>query len=243
MKPLIAIGALLVGAAAAAGGVTYFLASGPSSSLQGEEQAVTPNMPALASPGQGGELADLRDELRRLGTTVSQLQVEVAALRAATLREPLAADPEPGEEPLVTAALDPVRLEQQVLDVLAAEERRKEEQAELERIEREKQMAMRQAERIAERLSLAPSDQTLLANHLISAQDKRRQVMDQMRDSGFDRNAMRTTFEELNAWNTTELTRIFGPDIGGQIAEQTGNMGGRGGFGGGGRGGGGRGGG
>jgi len=240
MKSLIAIGLFLVLAAAAAGGVVYFLSSGPAVGSGGEDQAIRPGHPVAASPTNGSEIGDLRDELARLGSTVTQLQMEVAALREASTREPLVAESEEPEGLVAAAALDPVQLDQRVRDVLADEKRREEEQAEQERIEREQQNALRQAERIAERLSLAPADQTLLGNHLINAQTKRREIMDGMRENGFDRNAMRSTFEELQAWNNTELIQLFGQDVGTQISEQTGNMGGRGGFGGmgGGRGGG-----
>lgn len=232
MKPILSIGALLAGTAAAAGGVTYFLASGPGSGRSTAAAEVGPGDRVTASPDGSGEVGLLRDELQRLGATVHQLQVEVASLRASSAREPLQVASETPEGAPTTAALTPVQIEQQVRNVLAAEKQREEDQAEQDRIEREKQNAMRQAERIAERLSLAPSDQTLLANHLINAQDKRRALMDQMRDGGFDRNAMRSSFEQMRDWNNSELVRIFGPTVGTQIAEQTNDFGGRGGFGG-----------
>jgi hypothetical protein len=226
MKPLILLGTFLVGAAIAGAGVAYLLTSTPATAAD----PVAPAAVREASPGRSSEVAELRDRVEQLGAVVGQLQMELAALRASSAREPLPlADEEPPE---TVAAANPVQIEQQVRAVLEAEERRKEEQAEIERIEREKQMALRQAERIAERLSLAPSDQTLLANHLINANDKRRQVMDQMREGDFDRNAMRSTFQELRDWNNAELMRIFGQDVGAQISEQTSNWGGRGGFGG-----------
>jgi hypothetical protein len=236
MKPLILLGAFLVGAGAAGAGVAFLLASTPATA----EAPASPAIAREADPSRGTEVADLRERVEQLATVVGQLKVEVGSLRAASAREPLSVETE--ETPESLAAVNPVQLEQQVRAVLEAEERRKEEEAELQRIERENQMALRQAERIAERLSLAPADQTRLANHLIAANDKRREVMDQMREDGFDRNAMRSTFQELRDWNSTELVRIFGQDVGGQIAEQTSDWGGRGGFGGS-RGGGGRGGG
>ena len=244
MKTLIALGAVFAGAAVAAGGVAYFLSSAPARTSTSETLAAAPGASAVSA----GEIADLRDEVRSLTDSVRKLQMDLAGLRSQASREPLAAEPRVDESsaPLATAAVSPVQIDQRVREVLAAERQREEEQAEQERVEREREAAVRQAERIAERLSLAPADQQRLAGHLVNAQDKRRSVMEGMRDAGFDRDAMRTTFEELRDWNNTELNRLFGPDVGGQIAEQTNNMG-RGGFGGapggGGRGGGGRGGG
>ena len=234
MKLLITLGALLVGTAAFGGGVAYFLAASPAPAGSGEGMALQPAPISAASPGERAELADLRDEIQRLASTVRQLQMEVEGLRSAASREPIeAARESESDQPTPLAAVDRVQLAERVREVLDEERRREEQQAEIERIEREKQNAIRMAERIGERLGLAPSDQTLLANHLISAQTKRNDLMQQMRDSGFDREDMRSSFEQLRDWNNAELLRLFGPDVGAQISEQTNNMGGRGGFGGG----------
>lgn len=239
MKPLLLLGAALGATAIAAGSIAYVVASQPAAgpaielaALPSSAAAAPEGSLGAAAPGSNTELANLRDDLARLTTTVRSLQAELESLRSASTRETMAAEPEALHGQVAGTPRD--QLEQSVRDVLAAERKREQEQAELERIERERQQAGRMAERVGERLSLAPADTTRLATHLVTAQDRRNQLMQQMRDSGFDRDDMRSSFEELRVWNQSELTRLFGQDLGGQIAEQTNTMGGgRGGFGGG----------
>ena len=233
MKTVLVFGGALFATAAAASGIAYVLASEPT-----KVELAELNQPATveansggATPGSSTQVADLRDDLARLTVTVRNLQAEVESLRSASTRETVATQPEVAAVTPQSVSRD--QLEQSVRDVLAAERQAEQQKAEVERIERDKQAATRMAERVGERLSLAPADTTRLATHLIAAQDKRNALMQQMRDSGFDRDDMRSSFEELRTWNNTELTRLFGADVGGQIAEQTNNMGGRGGFGGG----------
>jgi hypothetical protein len=234
MKTALVFGGALFATAAAASGIAYVLTSQPSavdSAALSNQSASSEPTQTGATPGSSTQVADLRDDLARLTVTVRNLQAEVESLRSAATRETMSAVPAVGAvEP---QAISREQLEQSVRDVLAAEDQRKAQQAETERIERDRQAATRMAERVGAQLSLAPADTTRLATHLIAAQDKRNILMQQMRDSGFDRDAMRSSFEELRTWNNNELVRLFGADVGGQIAEQTNNMGGRGGFGGG----------
>ena len=233
MKTALVFGGALFATAAAASGIAYVLTSQPTRmevAALDQPATVEPSQ-AGAAPGASTQVADLRDELARLTVTVRNLQSEVESLRSAATRETMSAEPEVAA--VQPQAINRDQLEQSVRDVLAAERQAEQQKAETERIERDRQAATRMAERVGERLSLAPADTTRLANHLIAAQDKRNALMQQMRDSGFDRDDMRSSFEELRTWNNTELVRLFGADVGGQIAEQTNNMGGRGGFGGG----------
>jgi hypothetical protein len=237
MKTLV-FGAALFATAATAGSVAYVLARQPASAravetatLPERSSAPADASPLEASPGVSTQLSDLRDDLARLRSTVQGLQAEVESLRSASTRESMSPEPQAGSSQPVAIAREQV--EQSVRDVLAAERQRQQQQEEQERIERERQAANRMAERVGERLSLAPADTTRLATHLIAAQDKRNLLMQQMREGGLERDDMRSSFEELRTWNQTELQRLFGADLGGQIAEQTNNLGGRGGFGGG----------
>jgi len=235
MKTALLFGGALFATAAAASGIAYVLTSQPAAvdtaALSSRTAGADP-IAAGATPAASTQMADLRDDLARLTATVRSLQAEVENLRSASTRETMSAEP-------VVAAVEPQQLvrqdqlEQSVRDVMAAERQAEQQKAEADRIERDRQAATRMAERVGQRLSLAPADTTRLAAHLVDAQDKRNALMEQMRDSGFDRDAMRTSFEDLRTWNNNELVRLFGPDVGGQIAEQTNNMGGRGGFGGG----------
>jgi hypothetical protein len=233
MKTALVFGGALFATALAASGIAYVLTSQPTKVELAElnQPATIEASPGSATPGSSTQVADLRDDLARLTVTVRNLQAEVESLRRASTRETVSTQPEVAAVAPQSVSRD--ELEQSVRDVLAAERQAEQQKAETERIERDRQAATRMAERVGERLSLAPADTTRLADHLITAQDKRNALMQQMRDSGFDRDDMRSSFEELRTWNNTELVRLFGADVGGQIAEQTNNMGGRGGFGGG----------
>jgi DNA repair exonuclease SbcCD ATPase subunit len=230
MKSALVFGAALCATALAAGSIAYVVASQPASGPSLE----TASLPASAAsapdashgaalPGSSLELANLRDDLARLSTTVRSLQAEVESLRSASTRETMA---EPEAAAPQASAVPLTQLEQSVRDVLAAERQRERDQQELERIERERQQAQRTAERVGERLSLAPADTTRLATHLVAAQDRFNLLRDQMRDSGLDRDGMRSSFEDLRTWNQNELVRLFGQDLGAQIGEQTNPFGG-----------------
>jgi hypothetical protein len=156
-----------------------------------------------------------------LSMQVSQLSSEVQALRGPSERTPATADAaptQPTEAELAASALSETEREQ-VRDVLAQEFKRQEDERAAQRAKREQEAAERRADSIAKKLNLAAKDTARLSEILVAENQKRRELFDNIQDSGFDREQMRQTMGELMTWKKDELTQAFGTALADQISE------------------------
>lgn len=219
---LVLVVVLVLAGLAAVGGVMFLTASRmePAPALSG---AAAP-APGAADDGETArQLSGLRNELAHLSSLVADLQQQVELLESSASREAMPAEVE--STPLEVAALAPAQIESTVKDVLEAEKQREEEERAARRRERDLEASAKQAERIAQELGLSTSDQNVLADHLFASREKRNELMAEVRENGFDREAMRSSFEEIRSWNDGELQRLFGADLAVQIGEQTNDWG------------------
>lgn len=226
MKPIAFLLALilLLGGLAAGGALLILGGTGdraPTPALEPEPGAAGRGI----SPSEPDAVASLQAEVGRLSARLNELEDELQSLRTLALREPLAAEEEvdlaasaAGEAS--TAGLSPVEVEQRMREVFAAEREREVREAETARAERERAGVIARAERVARELSMSPAEEKVLVSHMLTAQDKRRVLMEGLRDSGFDRETIRAGMEDFRAWNSSELGRLFGPQLAAQLEEQ-----------------------
>ena len=229
MKPLsLALFLVLAAAtgAATAGAVLYAMGGAPAPA---QAPAAAGPASAAAAPAAGDEeMSRVQAELRMLSGRVAELTQQLALVRSAAERQPVAQ-----AEPEQVQPAEAVAVPRQQVETILAELRQEEErQRELERQERERRLVEQRAERIARELGLAPADQTRLAGFMNEANTKRQELMTQVRENGFDRDAMRASFQELRQWSNDELTRTFGAPLAEQILDASDDFGPRGGWGG-----------
>ena len=179
--------------------------------------------PVGAQPSQGdaassAELEALRTQVAMLGDQVGSLSAELELLRTSVQRRPVEPAGSAATEALLSAAAGQDRFtdaqREAITEIL---ERAREQEATLraeERAAREEQMVLDRAGRIAEKLGLAPADQTLLADHLRTESDKRREIIDRSRQADYDRELLRDEFVALRDWSEAHLIETFGPDRG-----------------------------
>ncbi len=221
----ILFGVLLLLGGLAAGAMFLTLGSrGQSRSPVADSSATGAAAPVAITPAAPDAVASLQAEVGRLSERLFEMEVELASLRSGRLREPLSIESEPDGTAELTgdesAAFTPVQVEQRMREVFAAEREREEREAETARMERERQAVITRAERVARELSMSPGEEKLLVGHMLSAQDKRRVLMEQLRESGFDRDTIRAGMEDFRAWNSSELVRLFGSNLATQLEEQ-----------------------
>jgi hypothetical protein len=156
----------------------------------------------------------LESRIGELTSMVASLTSEVRTLRDSASREPALAATDPAASAQVSAS--PVQREA-VLKILEEERDREAKEREAARLEREKEQAKARAARVAKELSLNAADEARLAELMVTSNVKRQELFDKVRDDGFDRDAMRTSFEELRKWQTDQLTTAFGPGLAEQI--------------------------
>ncbi|MBI5434212.1 MAG: hypothetical protein HZA52_15370 [Planctomycetes bacterium] len=186
---------------------------------RGEESASVSRAAEPAAPDV--RIEALQRAIDSLSMQVSQLSSEVQALRGHSERAPATADAAqtlPTEAALAASALSETEREQ-VRDVLAQEFKRQEDERAAQRAKREQEAAERRADSIAKKLNLVAKDTARLSEILVAENQKRRELFDNIQDSGFDREQMRQTMGELMTWKKDELTGAFGTALADQISE------------------------
>lgn len=173
----------------------------------------------VASDGAEGIAAQeriqmLESRLGEMSNEIATLTAQMRELRDAQNREPaLAAN---DLSATAAASATPVQREA-VLKILEEERDRQAKEREATRLEREKEVAKTRAARVAKELSMAPADEARLAELMVQSNAKRQELFDKVREDGFDRENMRTSFEELRKWQTDQLSGAFGPALAEQI--------------------------
>lgn len=219
MKILLVIALVLGASVAGAGAAVTLFGHAPQAHL-----AATDLHPIDATNDSGSEdveavVADLKAEMLMLSNQVARLEEELDATRLELARRPVEPD---GADELEAAELAAALSDApgsrdfvaKVIEDLRAEERRKREE---ERKQRDEDSILRRAERIADELGLNAAQETSLRDYLTLQTDKRNAIMDEAREGGFDRDKMRTAFEEMREWGETELVTRFGEDVADKI--------------------------
>jgi hypothetical protein len=213
MKLLLVTAGLVVAAAAGAAGAALF-APAPA-------PAVPPVEPARSLAPIGGGSAESEARIHALALEVADLEAKVRALESAAARTAVA--PEVARVETVAAAPVTALQRDQILQVIADEKAAEERRREEERLRREEEARLRQADRAAQRYGLNEAQERQLADFYLASRtrmDEMRESMRLARESGtFDGEQMRSSMRDARDWATQELVRLFGPDLGAQIAE------------------------
>jgi hypothetical protein len=198
-------------------GIAGFVLLRPSSTGAPELAKLETASPAAAGEALASrnEVVELRSRIDQMTMELAQLNSELRAMRDQSERAPVEVA---AQTPLTTDTEATLGLKREaVLKILAEERDRQQKERDAERIERETQAAKNRASKIAKELSMAPGDEEQLAALMVLSNQKRQEMMDKMRDGGFDRDTARTSFEELRTWQSDQLTRAFGADLAEQI--------------------------
>ncbi len=212
MKIFLVLIGLLAAAAAGAASGAFFAPAAPS--------APTAASPAPVQVAERDGATDRAFEARidALSMQIADLQDELGALRASAARTPV--------EPLEVAAAAPIGApvpavqREQILRVIADEKAAEAQKRENERIQREEEQRLQRADRMAQRVGLNEAQERQLADFYLVERNKFEEMRIAARDAvGGDPADMRTAFRDARDWRNGELVRLFGPEVGGQIAE------------------------
>jgi hypothetical protein len=209
-----------------AGGI-YFLSSSLAESHAQQSMAVfeydaakAEALEALGSNGAADHLADVQfapDQVDGLLARIAHLEDQVAALRSDLERTPLAA----GAGAADTTAGQIAAVERDaILTVLAEERERQAAERQTEREQRGLQALLGRASRVAETLGLGADDEKVLADLMLSDQEKRRGLMDDMRGLRNEPNGqelIRDGWQAYQEERRSELSSAFGTDLAEQI--------------------------
>jgi hypothetical protein len=212
MKPLLVLIGLVAAAGAGAAGGALFSSPAPS-------RTVEPIQPSTQVAEAKGISKEAQQRLDSMSMEIAELQTQIAALRQESSRAPAVA-PAPEavspESPEAFASLHRAAILKVIEDQKAEEERKREE----ERKQREIQNAKQHADRVATKVPLSDGQKELLAQFYQDDRQKMDEMRTQMRDN-VDPGATpaRDAFRELREWHTSELTRLFGTELAGQIDE------------------------
>src|SRR5262249_37633436 len=108
-----------------------------------------------------------------------------------------------------------------VVQIMQEERDKEQAKRDEERKQREQQAIADRSARIAKELGLGAADERKLTDFLTVASAKRDEVFKSVRDNGFDRDAMRKSFDDMRTWAEGELNNTFGANLGGQILQAT----------------------
>jgi hypothetical protein len=222
MKPLFVVLTVLLAALSAAGAAVVAVRLSVPGGLGPEvAAAVPPGAPGALDPAADpAGLESLRDELQVLSQRVVDLERELSMLRDERARRPAEVTEEPtaGAQALAGAEFDAG--ERAAIVRILEEERDLElQRREEERLQREEDLILARAERIATEIGLSAADQKTLTDHMLVAAVKRREILKAAREEDFDRELMRDQFIELRDWNEKTLIDSFGPDLASQIQQ------------------------
>jgi len=229
---LVLIGLLAAATAGAVSGAWFAPAAAPVATAASPAPA-----PVTVRDAQSDRAAEAR--IDALSMQIADLQDEVAALRASAARTP-ADVPEVAATAPIGAPVPAVQRDQ-ILRVIADEKAAEAQRREAERIQREEDQRLQRADRMAQRFGLNEGQERQLADFYLVERNKFEELRETMRigrESGGEPEDMRNLFRDARDWRNGELERLFGPDVGKQIAEvdQDRMRGGMGGGGGGGNG-------
>jgi hypothetical protein len=223
MKALLVIVGLVVAAGAGAAGGALCTGMCPLSCPSDAVEVVKP--PSVVTPGPAVMPAEAQQRLDALSMELGNLQTQIAALRAEKSREPAgvtAATEVAAASPESTAVFAAVHRDAilKVIDDREAEIARKREE---ERKQREEQQLVARADRVATRLNMSEGQKQLLVTYYASERARMEEVRMQARDvADGTPGAAREAFQAAQEWRTTELTRLFGTELGGQIRDAEG---------------------
>lgn len=193
----------------------------------------SPRDPVLAALAAGPEAAPTEaprpeaallpagwlDRLDALEARLGELEARPSAV--APTRTPLAALDAGRPESVVEADA----IEALVQEAITADYERREQDREQRREEEQREWIDLRADRLAEELGLGSADRNRLAEVLNGEADRRRELMDEMRETG-PTGDVRDRFREIRTWKEEELTAQLGADIATQVLER--DRGGRG---------------
>jgi len=170
---------------------------------------------AAKSPSPQAALlpAEWLDRLDALEDRLSRLEAQPAAPGAA--RTPLAALDARPSPPIV----EPAAIENLVQEAITADYERREQDREVRREQAQQEWIDQRADRLAEELGLGSSDRNRLADVLLGEQDRRRELMDEMRETG-PTGDVRDRFQEIRSWKEAELTAQLGAEVATQVLER-----------------------
>lgn len=215
MKIFLVLIGLLAAATAGAVSGAWFAPAAPAATAEASPA------PAPVSARDAASDRAVEARIDALSMQIADLQDELVALRASAARTPA--------EPLELAAVAPIGApvpavqREQILRVIADEKAAEEQKREAERIRREEEQRLQRADRMAQRFGLNESQERQLADFYLverTRYDELRETMRASRESGaVDQEGMRTVLREARDWRDGELERLFGAEIGKQIAE------------------------
>jgi hypothetical protein len=185
-----------------------------------------PNAPAAStealSPGSLPDSAVSDEERARANAERDDMALELAGLRARVeqLENPrtrsAATETDETQESVVFETIPNAGERAKILAVMEAVEEERRHERDLRRTEKQAAEFLRQATRIAERLSLPTGSEDRIASILITEREKVALVREQYRDVSRDkqgRTAYRDALRATSAWRQEELARYFGPEI------------------------------
>lgn len=214
MKILLVVVGLFVAAAAGAAGATLFAPASTATQAPLVE-------PARAAPSAPAASREVDERVQALSMEVADLQAQIRELRAASQRTAVV---EPEAAPKIAASAPVTAVQRdQILRVIADQKADEERQREEERKKREDAQNLQRADRMAERFGLNEAQERQLADFYGVSRVKFDEMRETMRLAGesgsFDGEQMRAAMRDARDWANTELERMFGPDVGKQIAE------------------------
>jgi len=213
------------------GAALAVVALNTNSNTAGSAAAASPKAAASANESEvDAELRKLRTaaamrsdtdaaSVAELNRRIDMLEFELAALRDERNRTAVASA---GDKAAALATPEAVAAINRDAIVQVLEDQRKAEadKREAERKERQRKAADEAAARAAKELGLGAGDERRLADFYVAAASKREEMLSPMRDgAGFDRDAMRKSFEDLRVWTETEVKGAFGDSVGTQILD------------------------
>ncbi|MBL8859179.1 MAG: hypothetical protein JNL28_11775 [Planctomycetes bacterium] len=221
MKPILLILGLVL--AAGAGAVGGMMAA-PRATRTAIEPVVLQATPS-ASETSSTLSPELEKRLQHLSMEIGNLGTQLAALSEDRTRTPATTASASTTPQLGLAATSPEVFaavnREGVLKILADERAEQERVREEERKVREQKMIEAQAERAAAKFNLSAAQQRSLSDFYAQERQRISDVRSQFRDGQQEPGAdsVREAFREAKEWRNSELTRLFGTDLGAQISE------------------------
>lgn len=214
MKPLLVlVGLLVAGAAGALGAALFAPAQNAAPAAAIEPAAAHPEVAGAAVP------ADVNRRMESLSMEVADLQAQIRELRSAAARTAVAAVEVAPQKAANAAVAVPAVQREQILQVIADAKAEEERRLKDERLKREEDAAVARADKMAQRFGLNEAQERQLVDFYAVSRTKLEEMRESMRTGGFDGEQMRTAMRDTRDWASSELERLFGPEIGKQIGE------------------------
>ncbi len=213
MKPLLVLIGLLVAGASGALGAALFSPAQNAAPASAIEPAARPDVSTAAVP------ADVNRRMEALSMEVADLQAEIRELKSTAARTAVAAVEVAPQKAANAAVAVPAVQREQILQVIADAKAEEERRIKDERLKREEDAAIARADKMAQRFGLNEAQERQLVDFYAVSRTKLEEMRESMRTGGFDGEQMRTAMRDTRDWASSELERLFGPEIGKQIGE------------------------